>query len=190
MYGDVEVRPILRQHILTENTSEVETTVLEELGLCRGQSRVDLVAVNGIMHGFEIKSDRDSLRRLQNQVGFYSGVFDCATVVVGKHHLTKTIDIVPSWWGVLLILASPSGPRIEIMRRGKNNPKRDPRSLVELLWRDEAIALLDQRDASRGIRSKPRSVIWDRVCEHFDVDEIAAEVRARLKTRAAHLIVR
>jgi hypothetical protein len=43
---------------------------------------------------------------------------------------------------------------------------------------------LEQRDAARGVRGKPRPVVWDRVCEHFGVEEIAAAVRSRLKVRA------
>lgn len=49
------------------------------------------------------------------------------------------------------------------------------------------MALLEERDAARGVRGKSRRIVWDRVCDRFDVDEIAAAVRARLKTRAADL---
>ena len=69
------------------------------------------------------------------------------------------------------------------MRRARKNPGIDPRSLVELLWLDEAVALLDQRAAARGFRGKPRQIVWDRVCEYFQVREIAAAVRERLKAR-------
>jgi hypothetical protein len=42
----------------------------------------------------------------------------------------------------------------------------------------------------RGARGKPRELVWDRVCEHFDVTEIAAAVRERLKARATQRAAR
>lgn len=184
--SDAEIRPALHRHLHARYLRDVGTVVLEELGLCRGQVRVDLAVVNGILHGYEIKSDRDSLRRLTGQVDLYGRVLDRATLVVGRSHLDEAMDLVPEWWDVLLIRSSAIGMQFKTVRRGRKNSGRDPRALVELLWLDHAIALLDQRDAARGVRGKPRRVVWDRVCECFDVDEIAAAVRSHLKARAAN----
>ncbi len=159
--------------------------MLEELGLCRGQVRIDLAVVNGLLHGFEIKSDRDSLRRLRLQAEVYSRVFERMTLVVAARHLTGAMELVPPWWGVLRIEQRLTGPRFCTVRRGRRNPARDPRTLVELLWRDEALELLDSRGAARGARAKPRSLVWDRLCEVLDLNEIAATVCVSLKARAA-----
>ena len=61
---------------------------------------------------------------------------------------------------------------------------RDSHALVELLWRDAAMALLEKRDAAQGVRGKPRWMVWDRICAVFGVKEIGAAVRAQLKARA------
>ncbi len=183
--ADADVRPALRVHLWTKHAREPDTVVIEEFGLCRGQVRVDLAVVNGLLHGYEIKSDRDSLRRLAGQADFYGRVFDRATLVAGRRHLAGALDIVPAWWGVLRIDPGPRGPRFTTLRRGRKNPRRDPRSLVELLGLDDAIALLARHDVARGVRGKPRRIVWDRVCEHLDFDEIADTVRAMLKARAA-----
>ena len=61
---------------------------------------------------------------------------------------------VPAWWGVLHARHSASGLRFTRVRRSKKNPNRDPRSLVELLWLDGAIRLLEHA-AVRGMRGKP-----------------------------------
>ena len=73
--------------------------------------------------------------------------------------------------------------RLRTVRRSRRNPQRDPRFLVQMLWSEHAIEILEQRGAARGVRHKPRRVIWDRVCERFSLEEIADTVRARLKTR-------
>jgi hypothetical protein len=183
--GDAEVRSALRSYVRAKHAAEPDTVVVEELGLCRGRVRIDLAVVNGLLHGFEIKSDKDCLRRLPTQAGLYSGVFDRLTLVSGDRHLTEAIGMVPSWWGVLRYDPGADPLRFRIVRRGRRNPQRDPRLLVELLWLDEALSLLNARGAVRGVRGKPRSVVWDKICKHFDVNEIAATVRASLKVRAA-----
>lgn len=183
--SDAEIRPALRAHLRAAYLHDPSTVLVEELGLCRGQVRVDLAVVNGILHGYEIKSDRDSLRRLGGQVDFYGRVLDRATLVVGTRHHDEVLDLVPEWWGVLLAQSRPQGLRLKTVRRGRKNPSRDPRALAELLWLDDALSLLEQRDAARGVRGKPRRPVLDKVCDRFKVEEIAAAVRSHLKARGA-----
>jgi len=181
---DADIRPALRSHLTVKHAGDTDTVILEEIGVCRGQIRIDLAVVNGLIHGYEIKSDRDSLRRLADQVIFYGRVVDRATIVVGTRHICEVVDIVPAWWEILHVESAPPGPCFETVRSGADNPGRDSRSLVEWLWLDYAIGLLEGRDAARGVRGKPRRVVWDRICEHFTVDEIAEAVRTHLKGRA------
>ena len=159
--------------------------IIEELGICRGQVRVDLAVVNGRLDGYEIKSDRDSLRRLEGQVDVYSKVLDRATLVVGDRHLAEAVGSLPTWWGVLRVDPAPGPLRFEVMRQGDPNPGRDPRALAELLWLDEALALLEAHGTARGVRGKPRRAVWDRVCETCSIGEISRTVRDRLRARAA-----
>jgi hypothetical protein len=121
---------------------------------------------------------------LGGQVELYSRVVDTATLVVADRHRTVAMRILPPWWGVLRVEATRRGPRFRTLRRAAKNPARDRRALVELLWLDDALGLLERRQAARGVRGKPRRVIWDLVCEHYDADEIAGAVRTFLKTRA------
>jgi hypothetical protein len=184
---DAEIRPALRDWILARVVRDGDDTVLEELGLLRGCVRVDLVLVSGILHGFEIKSDRDSLGRLANQAEIYGKVLDRATLVVGERHLVKAMSIIPTWWGVIRVVAGEGGPKFTTIRRGRPNPRRDPRSLAELLWLSDAIALLEERDLAGGARGKTRAVVWDRLCRHFKLEEITAAVCAQLKARSRPL---
>src|SRR3990172_5976308 len=103
IYGDAEIRSALRAHLRIEHRGEADTVIIEELGFCRGQVRIDLAVVNGFLHGYEIKSDRDSLRRLGVQIDYFSKVLDRATLVAGERHIEKTIDMVPGWWEILRV---------------------------------------------------------------------------------------
>ena len=82
---------------------ETDTIIVEELGLCRGSVRADIAVINGLMKGFEIKSDRDTLQRLLTQAMVYSRVFDTATLVTAERHVAGAMLALPPWWGIEVI---------------------------------------------------------------------------------------
>lgn len=190
MIGDAQIRSALRSRLFTEHRDEPDTVLIEELGVCRGQARIDLAVVNGHLHGYEIKSERDSLRRLPAQIDFYARVLDRATLVVDGRRLENALAIVPAWWGVLRVDARSTGLVFAEARQGRFNPLRDARSLVELLWLDDAIELLEQRGAARGVRGKARQMVWDRICERLTIDEIAEAVRNHVRARKGSQFLR
>ena len=181
--SDDVVREALRPYLWREHQREPDTVIVEELGVCRGRVRIDIAVVNGLLHGYEIKSDRDSLRRLAAQITDYNRVFDMVTLVVGTRHLSQASRVVPPWWGVLTLIVDANGSQLDTVRPAQPNPQRDPRSLVELLWLGHAIALLEEHGTARGVRGKSRARVWDRICATLTVDEIGSAVRARLKER-------
>lgn len=188
--GDRAIRKALKRRLGAEQThTNADTMLFEELGLCRGLVRADIAVVNGSLHGYEIKSDLDSLRRLQNQVDVYSKVLDYATLVVGDRLLNRALKAIPETWGVLRAYLGQDDIYFETIRNSRHNPDRDPRALAELLWFEEAIELLEQFDALRGVRGKPRRILWDRISERVRIEDIAAAVRGALKLRARGEVV-
>ena len=181
---DAEVRPALRRYLERKQSANPNMLLIEELGLCQGQARIDLLTVSGVLHGYEIKSNRDRLTRLASQAETYSRVLDRVTLVVCPRHFEAALQLVPKWWGVLLVRGSVEAVSLEPFRPAAENPDQDPRALVELLWRDEAMELLAHHNATAGVRSKRRPVVWDRVCEVVGVTEIRSAVRYRLRSRA------
>ena len=179
------IRDALRETINRGRPTSASSLVIEELGICCGLVRVDLAVVNDLFHGYEIKSDRDNLRRLARQVEHYSNVFDRATLVLGHHRLTEAINCLPAWWGITQF--SVDGGRIvfQPIRDSSQNPNRMARALVELLWRDEVLDLLEKRNLHIGVRSKPRRELWDRMCSYFDLEEIADAVKVQLMARTS-----
>ncbi|TAM46039.1 MAG: hypothetical protein EPN55_06495 [Gammaproteobacteria bacterium] len=182
--SDTDIRAALRKKLTLTYGGHPETAVLDELGVCRGEVRVDVAVVNGKIHGYEIKSDRDSLRRLAGQIDLYGKVLDQATLVAGERHLDTAAAMLPEWWGVLLVKSTNNCPHFETVRRARINPTRDARALVEFLWLEDSIALLERHGLDRGVRTKPRRVIWDRICENIEIEVIAAAVREKLKSKA------
>jgi hypothetical protein len=162
-----------------------DTLILHELGLRHGAARVDLAVVNGRIHGYEIKSDSDTLERLPAQIEQYSAVLDRATLVVGEKHAAKARALLPEWWGVeVAALADDGTVSIRVERPGADNGMIDPVALAELLWRPEAAEILRQRGASQALLRKPRAALYAHLAETVPLDELRAIVRQTLKARA------
>jgi hypothetical protein len=179
--NDVEIRRMLHAALRAE--AKPGRIVLDELGILQGTVRADVVAVDYLLRGFEIKSANDSRTRLARQVAGYNRVFDRATLVTEAGHLRGALPTIPDWWGVFV--ATPEG--LEVCRAPERNPEVEPRAVVELLWAEDVIGLLEQRHAARGYRGKPRRVLWDRLCEVYSGGEIRGVVRDVLRARYGSL---
>ncbi|MFH2029620.1 MAG: sce7726 family protein [Bacteroidota bacterium] len=67
----------------------------DELDLCSGLSRIDVAVINGVIHGYEIKSEEDTLKRLPIQMSFYNKSLEKITVATNPVHLNKIKEFVP-----------------------------------------------------------------------------------------------
>jgi hypothetical protein len=160
-----------------------ETRIVEEMGIWSGSVRVDIAVINGELQGFELKSERDTLVRLESQADLYNQVFDRVTLVAAKRHLEKAIDAVPRWWGIACATMTPNGATFRLIRRARRNPAIHPVQLARLLWRAEALEILVRHGYSRGFRRKNVDVIATRLAEVLSLKELAKEVRDALKRR-------
>jgi hypothetical protein len=179
---DRDIRDVLDAELRRQHPKN-DTWIFHEFGVAHGASRVDIGLVNGSLEGFEIKSERDTLRRLPAQVAAYNRVFDRVAIVASGKHVDPLLAEVPQWWGVMHAIETPAGVAIEVYRQGRDNPQRDPLALAELLWRDELLAALDARDLVDGVRSKPKRVLQQTLTAALDLDDLSAIVREALKRR-------
>lgn len=183
--NDWNIRTVLKKELMRRYAKEEDTLVLDELGLRHGAARIDLVVVNHQLHGYEIKSDLDSLRRLPDQIKAYNSVMDRVTLVVGYRHAYDALRMVPEWWGVRLAETKKRSGTVVLSnaRPPRDNPRVDLNAVVALLWRNEALAILEEMGATRGIRSKPRTEIYERLIEVSEPDHLRFRIRQQLKSR-------
>lgn len=180
--NDKLIRQALKIKIRSDHKSD-PALVIEELGVQHGLARADIAAVNGIMHCYEIKSDKDTLLRLPKQIKAYNAVFDRVTLVVGFSHIYEAMEIIPDWWGITIAKETDNGVAFSEIRQSEINLSRDSRSLARLLWRGEALAILEELDQASGYRSKPRSVIYDKLIETITIDDLSERVKKTLCLR-------
>lgn len=181
---DCDVRAALHAKVLAEHHGQLDTLVVDELALWYGTARVDIAVVNRRIHGFEIKSDRDTLDRLDGQARIYNTVLDRVTLVVGVKHVDHATAAAPLWWGIKL---ATQGPRravhFEELRAPKTNPSIDPVAVAALLWCEELEELLGTVGAVRGYKGKSRDILSRRAAATFALTDLRAAVRVRLKAR-------
>lgn len=177
----------LRSHVLKKirrSPGASASTVLEEFGVNHGQARADIAVFSDLIHGYELKSDLDSLERLGNQVRAYSECFDKVTLVTSYKLAGRALHMTPTWWGVLLAHEGRlRGIKLAEARRAIKNPALNPIALSRLLWRDEAMDLLKRFSAQTGLLSKPRKELYERLAETVPLSDIRAHVIACIKNR-------
>lgn len=163
------IRPLRRDSMFIH---ELSFQVDQEL------ARIDLVAVGGALHGFEIKSDVDNLGRLARQVRVYSKVMDTVSLVTTRLHLQEATKVVPDFWGLYLYSAG----KIVESRAPQPNPRLTPRTVVSLLYKDAALQLLSEHGLERGLRSKAKHLLHDHIAERIDFGFIKEAVCRQLKS--------
>lgn len=175
MLTEANIRESL-SHELLSGLPHAETVY--ELWVPRSYERADVAVIGPTMDGFEIKSARDTLKRLPRQAAAYARLFDRCYVVLADRHIGGAMGILPSWWGVMAIRGETT-PEFEVIREADVNHDVDPETLVRLLWRDEVHAAL----CAFGAPPEPgtgRFRMWAQLLNLVEVDVLKTAVREAL----------
>ncbi|MDY5569575.1 MAG: sce7726 family protein [Candidatus Cryptobacteroides sp.] len=85
---------------LNHNLCTKDTVIINEFGV--GKSIADLAMFNGLSKAFEIKSERDSEKRLAGQIADYQKLFDECYVVVPENMHKKYRELVDESVGIFV----------------------------------------------------------------------------------------
>ena len=106
-----------------------------------GACKADLAILNGTATVYEIKSERDSLTRLANQVENYKKVFAKVYVIASEGHMSGVLETVPDDVGVMMLAARY---RISTVREAQDLPDRVcPATVFDSLRSAEAAEILE-----------------------------------------------
>lgn len=181
---DTEIRFALHAKHLRRVKAHPNTLVIDELGLAHARSRIDVAVINGSIHGYEIKSSKDTLDRLTTQIDTYRQTLQKLTIVAAPKHIQEIMSHAPEWCGVI---AAEQGPRRGIhfhaLRTPAANPEIDPVMMAHLLWRDEVIQLLDQAGYAPKDLRRPRKQLYEMLCEAMNLREITSSIRTFMAQR-------
>lgn len=183
---DIDIRAALHAKRFRRAKAHPDTLVIDELGLAHAKCRVDIAVINGCIHGYEIKSAKDTLDRLDSQIDIYRRTLQKLTVVAAPKHIAGIMTRVPEWCG---LIAAEQGPRGGIsfsgIRNAVANPEVDPVMMAHLLWRDEVIDLLSQIGYAPKELRRPRKYLYEMLCEAMTLREITTSIRTFMAQRKA-----
>lgn len=181
---DGEIRHALLVRLTDEHAGDANTRIWPELSLCLGEARVDVGVVNGSLAGYEIKSASDRLTRLPSQRQVYERSLDFITMVTERRWADAVLEHIPEWWGLLVVRQSAgSAVTFDEVRAPARNIDLDPLALAQLLWRDEAAALVTARGICERTSRLTRWQLWDLLVEHMSIDDLSKTVREHLRAR-------
>lgn len=98
--NEQRIKRLLTRHIKHGEWKRSDA-LISEYFVENASRRADLVAINGALRAYEIKSDVDHLTRLTGQVEAYSRYFESVTVVCTRRHLAAVLQQTDSSVGVL-----------------------------------------------------------------------------------------
>jgi hypothetical protein len=102
LLNESDVRRRLCRHIKQSNWARSDA-LISEYFVENASRRADVVAANGHLVAYEIKSDRDDLDRLSGQLEVFSRCFEAVTVVCTPRHLQTVFARVPKNVGVMCV---------------------------------------------------------------------------------------
>lgn len=179
---DPQIRAALHERIRSSAVGTHDRLIVDEFSI-DGLDRIDIATVSDCLTGFEIKSPFDRVDRLNRQVPSYSRVMDYIYLVTTKAQIKESRPIIPRWWGI--IEAKSDGKTVELaqIRKSTLNRRTDPSSVAGLLWRDEALKVLENVGLDKGFRTKPRHDLCERLASELPLPELKALVREQLRVR-------
>jgi hypothetical protein len=180
MPSESAVRAGLRRWLASEAPADSE--LIEEFWVPRSNERADLAVLGETLDGYEIKTSQDTLKRLPRQAGAYARVFDSCSAVIAERHLEGATEILPHWWGLMLVAEGEGEVELVTVREPGSNPELDDQILVRLLWKEEAHEALRML----GIEVEPgasRFVLWESLLEAVASPRLRELVRRALVVR-------
>ncbi|MDE4040710.1 MULTISPECIES: sce7726 family protein [Acinetobacter] len=186
--GPNDIRTALRNWVYKKFELKQNDILINELGFWNKDPestvdcsfRADLALANGRLVGFEIKSQKDSLKRWTSQMMAYNNVFDEIWLCSHGKHLHRALDITDKHIGVLAVDDSGS---ITVVRYAAENTKLNFYDLSGLLWKEELLAFAALNNIIEVKSRMTKNEIRDILSKCSSVNKLKPYLLQKLKER-------
>lgn len=136
--------PTIRKYLLKRLMSQTvkPRAIIEELRVHNGNAIADIVCLYKESHCYEIKSDLDDLTRISGQSQYYNGSFAKISLVTTEKHLSKSLEKIPTHWGIMLAKNSGDSIVFNYIRKANSNPEYQKNMALLTLWKSEMLELV------------------------------------------------
>mgnify|MGYP003386956614 CR=1 FL=1 len=186
-YSEGFIRSALKLHLQRKH-SGTDLRIAEEIHIDSGLCRFDVGLITGTaMHGFENKSDQDTLTRLEGQVESYGKFFQQVSIVSSLHwHDAQALT--PQWVGILIAGKVRQGEVTWIWaRRPKASPLFVPAEALSIFWHEYLTERITALQGSPPPKRWTRAKLADQLASLCGHEGIAAEVMRFLDWRHTKL---
>jgi hypothetical protein len=183
---DSDIRAAFKEQLASTKAASNGATVVDEMCVIQCSARIDIALISDTLRGFEIKSDYDTLTRLQGQHEAYNKVFDEITVIATSKHIPTLPDLIDEHWGIIEASAFKTKPGIRFrrVRQARKNPNIIGSDVAKLLWRDELADELKKYGFSR-VSSRTRHELSQELADYLCLRELQQTVCKHLTNRPA-----
>ncbi|MFB2760628.1 sce7726 family protein [Shewanella xiamenensis] len=179
---DKDIRQALKQFLLGRKPAPLK--IIDELKVNNGLARADLVAAYKTLHCFEIKSDKDTVARLGNQIDNYDLCFEKVTLVTTEKLLSSAKDILPEHWGIMLAIKQNDNVCFRYQRKATRNPNFSADIALLSLWKDELIEMDSILGASPLPKKARREFIANKISNESSRDSVSQALSQALSLRS------
>lgn len=144
-------------------------------------NRTDLTRVNGYSYNYEIKTGRDQLSRLQNQMDVFSTVFEKNLVVCPNNSFDSIQEHIPDTAGIFIYELFKEGIKFKENMRPRMSKNLKSKNQLKILT-VEALKLLHEKKIGKA-RSLSREQLIDKILSRYSDKEINNEFKFYLKMK-------
>lgn len=160
MLSERDIKKAVLDKLLPQTMAREDAVVVSEMVIGKADRRADLVIANGHLQAIEIKSDLDSLGRLEGQLSAYLSHFDKVTLVLSPKFVEHALAHSPERVAVWEARKSRNGAtRLTVRRQGRLEPISDKWALCDFLLKAELVRMIKSRDVTAKISDLSREAV-------------------------------
>jgi len=178
---EAEIKAALIDRLIARGFKTPRDVLINEFALPTWQRRADIVVVNGCLHIFEIKSDGDSLDRLDGQLRMYKQYAEKVSVVCAPRHTEEVLKLSPHWVEVIEVRGTSGNVCLRAKREGAPHSKVSKASLISLLTAGDLASLL--RGEGFTLPKPVYRLTLNQLAQRLPVETLKAAALLSLKKR-------
>lgn len=158
-----------------------DATIINEMVVANWSRRADLAIANGHLQAFEIKSDFDSLKRLDGQLETFTSRFEKVTVVCAPKFTYEVTKKVASDVGIIEYSNTNKGIKFKIIQRGRISVLSNKKFYINYLLKKELQLLIVEHSKQLLFESGRESL--EHIAAQLPLSKIRSFVLNAIKKR-------